>query len=100
MPYVLTARALQDFDNIYQYTVKRHGVKQARKYKDGLEQAMEKIAANPQEYRRVKTADPSIRAINVGNHLVFGAVRPEKPMFIIAILHQRMNIISRLQDRL
>jgi plasmid stabilization system protein ParE len=43
---------------------------------------------------------PGLRVKAAGSHFVFCMLRPGKPALVLAILHQRMDLMARLQRRL
>jgi plasmid stabilization system protein ParE len=43
---------------------------------------------------------PGLRVKAVGSHYVFCVLRSGQPALVLAILHQRMDLLARLQRRL
>ena len=43
---------------------------------------------------------PNVRVMHCQHHYIFGLMREDAPMLIVAILHERMDVIARLQNRL
>lgn len=65
-----------------------------------LEQCMEKLATGTSSFRTLHTLSPHLRMVRCQHHSIFGLVRDHEPMLIVAVLHERMNLISRLRKRL
>jgi plasmid stabilization system protein ParE len=43
---------------------------------------------------------PGLRVAACGRHLIFLMPRPDAPALVLAILHERMDILARLSSRL
>jgi toxin ParE1/3/4 len=98
--YEKTVEAEDDLAGIVEYTAARWGVQQVRKYMHDLEQCMEKLATGKLPFKTLNTLSPPMRMVRCGHHYIFGMVRDNEPMLIVAVLHERMNLISRLRRRL
>lgn len=70
--YQLAPDVLLDLEAIFDYTIDRWGIEQAHRYKSKI----------------------------VQHHYVFHLVRENQAPLIIAILHERMNMIDRIRNRL
>ena len=43
---------------------------------------------------------PNMRVTHCQHHYIFGILRENSPMLIVAILHERMDMIKQLENRL
>ena len=61
--YQLSRRAATDIDDIADYSIEQFGIKQARRYGQGLETCFQILAENPrQKCRAVRTRPQALRA--------------------------------------
>lgn len=97
--YELTADAESDLREIARYTIDQWGMRQAINYANLLEKAFESIANKQLASRTFSDRYPQVRVARCEHHYVF-FLRPEqgKPR-IIAVLHERMDMLARLAER-
>jgi toxin ParE1/3/4 len=98
--YEKTLEAEEDLVGIVEYTVNKWGIKQVRKYMQDLEQCMEKLATGKSPSKTLHKVSSNMRVVRCQHHYIFGLIRDNKPMLIVAVLHERMNLTSRLKRRL
>ena len=99
IPYDLTPDAEADLKSIFRYTIKQWGKDQAQRYADLLEAGFRRIAAGQAVTRIFSENYPELRVTKCEHHYIFYLPCSPRPV-IIAILHERMDLISRLQNRL
>jgi toxin ParE1/3/4 len=100
LPYELSRAAENDLQGIVRCTAERWGASQARKYSEALAQCTTSLATDKGYYRTIPDLYPNMRVSHCQHHYIFGLIRDDAPMLVVAILHERMDIIARLQDRL
>ena len=91
----IQALAKQDLKNIWLYTFKNWGEKQADCYFDELNAAFELIAENPELGFACYYICDGYRQFHINHHLVFYRVTSSK-IHIVRILHENMNYRSHL----
>lgn len=98
---ILTPGAKADLSDIARYTKKEWGKKQAIKYAELLDQCFEKIAACKDISKSVLPNNKMVRVCRCEHHYVFyfRQGKREKPV-ILAVLHERMNLMQHLKGRL
>lgn len=94
--YRLLPKAEKDLEDIWQTTAKDWGINQAMLYTDKLVKAFTTLAINPKINRERREFDPPVRIHRCEKHLIIYLA--QKPLKIIRILHQRMDIDARLKD--
>ena len=99
-PYVLTRAAEADLRDVIRYTRRRWGVAQARRYASELQRCVEALAAGEVGHRDMGDLHPGLRMRRCEHHYIFCLPRPDAPALIIAILHERMNLMARVAARL
>ncbi|WP_075342481.1 type II toxin-antitoxin system RelE/ParE family toxin [Tenacibaculum agarivorans] len=98
--FVLSFEAELDLENIVEYTIRKHGEDQILKYVTQLQEDTEQLALGMGHYKQLTDIHPKLRMVKSGKHYVFGITRENDLMIVIAILHERMNLVQRLKNRL
>ncbi|AXI82794.1 type II toxin-antitoxin system RelE/ParE family toxin [Xylella taiwanensis] len=98
--YVLTAAAESDLRGIVRYTRKQWGDAQVRRYIATLEQGIASLADGRGVFKDMSALFPALRMGRYEHHYVFCLPREGAPALIVAIFHERMDLITRLVDRL
>lgn len=94
--YELTNKAVEDLNEIWDYTLTHWSEKQADKYYQLLIDSCQAIADNPKLGRSYKEIDPELFGLKVHRHIIFYRKLMDKPMEITRILHERMNLKDRI----
>jgi len=99
-PYQLTPLAEQDLKEIYRYTIKTWGKKQAKHYAGLLEKRFNDIASNTARVRNLSDLLPDVMFNRCEHHYIFFThPNGQKPQ-IFAVLHERMDFVAWLKERL
>lgn len=98
--YVLTEAAESDLREIIRYTRRQWGEAQVRRYIGELEQGMARLAARRDVFKDMSAIHPAMRMAHCGHHYVFCLQREDAPALIVAIFHERMDLMGRLAGRL
>lgn len=98
--YALTDEAEADLRSIIRRTRKTWGNDQVRRYADLLEQGMARLAAGEGPCREMSEIHPRLRMTHCEHHYLFCLPRDDAPALIVAILHERMDLMVRLIGRL
>jgi toxin ParE1/3/4 len=85
----ISVKAEADIESIIEYSKDQWGSRQADKYLLRLENEFERLARNPLIGRSCDTILPSLRRLEVGEHVVFYLPTPQG-MLIARVLHRRM----------
>jgi toxin ParE1/3/4 len=96
--YEITRRALRDIEEIWDYTISKWSVKQAEGYTDGLFSCFDSIADGDMAGKPIDHVRSGYRKASYGKHLIFFRVAAGGIVEIIRILHDSMDIESRLLD--
>lgn len=99
-PYVLTAAAEDDLRSIIRYTRKQWGNAQVRSYVAKLEHGIVRIATGDGVFKEMSELYPGLRMVHCEHHHIFCLPRADEPALIVAILHERMDLMLRLEGRL
>lgn len=98
--YILTAEAEADLRGIIRYTRKQWSTTQVRRYVSKLEQGIASLAAGQGTFKDMSELSPALRMARCGHHYVFCLPREQVPALVVAIFHERMDLITRLTDRI
>ena len=99
-PYVLTKGAEADLRGIADYTAAQWGAQQCRSYIAALEDKAEALARGQGVFKDMSSLMPGLRVATCGKHDIFCVPRQDGPAVVLAILHERMDILARLKSRL
>lgn len=100
MSYILTAAAEVDVRGIIRYTSKQWGEAQVRRYMTSLENGIALIALGQGVFKDMSVLYPALRMAHCGHHYIFCLPRGDAPSLIVAVLHERMDLMMRLKERL
>jgi plasmid stabilization system protein ParE len=98
--HVFAKAAAADLRAIARYTIDQWGEAQARSYVGQLEDAATAVATGRGAFKDLGSLIPGLRSRQAGSHYIFCLVRAGRPALVLAILHERMDLMARLQDRL
>ena len=98
--YVLVKGASRDLEDIIRHTLEQWGEAQCRQYVEQLEIATAALARGEGLFKDLSSMVPSLRMAKSGRHFIFCLPRPDALPLILAILHERMDIMARLKSRL
>lgn len=98
--YKLTELCEHDLEEIARYTIETWGVDQAKRYQAALEAHFKAIGRGQAQGRVFLNHLPTLISTRCELHVIFSIQREGTCPLIIAVLHERMDLISRLQDRL
>jgi toxin ParE1/3/4 len=73
---------------------------QVRRYVSGLERGIANLAEGKGPFKDMSALYPALRMARCQHHYVFCLPRENAPALIVAILHERMDLMKRLVDRL
>jgi toxin ParE1/3/4 len=93
--WTLARRAQRDIDDIRDYTVKRWGDDQAKRYLLKIQQTIELVLREPNRRRACDEILPGYFRVNAGSHVIFYRQSGED-IRVMRILHERMNVDDHL----
>lgn len=99
-PYILTRGAAADLREVVRYTLQTWGESQCQAYIAEIEGAVAELATGQGTYKARDDLLPGLRVRRAGHHYLFCLPRNDQPALILAILHERMDMVARLQERL
>lgn len=100
LPYDLTELAEDDLKEIARYTLKNWGKKQSLHYAGLLEKRFREIADGIAHTKPFSNRYSQVRVSRCEYHYIFYIHSEKKRPCIIAVLHERMDILKQLKNRL
>ena len=97
--YVLSEGAVTDLRDITRYTLETWGAVQCRAYIADIERKADALARGEGLFKEMHDLLPGLRVALSGKHYLFCLPRQDKPAIILAILHERMDVMRHLQSR-
>ena len=98
--YELAPDTVEDLEAIFNYTIDRWGIEQAHRYKNKLAFHFSNIGHEKANSKAFLKNIPELQVSRCEHHYVFHFIRKNQPPLIIAILHERMDMVSRIKRRL
>jgi len=99
MKYKISHWASQDLENIWFYTFENWSKEQADSYLNLLLDKIEHLAENPETGFDFSSVRKGYFKVRVKSHIIFYKIENEsKSIEIIRVLHQRMDIESKLGE--
>lgn len=95
--YIISEKAIHDFENIWLYTFENWSPEQADRYYNLLIEEIKYLAEDFERGREVNTVNPGYWMSKVKSHLIFYKVTDDSTITVIRILHERMDIENRLK---
>lgn len=99
MKYKISKEALNDLENIWLYTFEIWSIEQSDRYFNLLMDEIAYLAENPKSGKDYSHIRKGYFRSRVKSHFIFYKINwKENKLEIIRILHQQMDIESRLND--
>ena len=98
--YDLTPAAAADLRSIARYTFREWGARQQQRYARQLEACCRAIGEGAAASRAFSDRHPQMRVMRCRHHYIFHMRPPGRRPLIIAVLHERMDLLARLERRL
>jgi len=99
MKFEITEEASLDIENIWEYTLKMWSLEQADRYYNLLMDEIEFLSINPRLGKDFSHVKEGYYCSQIKSHLIFYKINSKENIIeIIRILHQRMDIETRLTE--
>ena|ERR1700681_3550578 len=97
LPYVISKKAILDLEEIWLHTADKWSIEQADRYYNLIFDEIAFICKSPRTGKPMDDIRKNYRAAKVKSHLIFFKVENDIVQ-VVRILHERMDIKSRLDD--
>ena len=95
--FQFTNKAKEDLSDIWNFTFDTWSENQADKYYQEILDKCDEISENPNDGKRYEGVWNSVKGISVNKHIIFYKEISSELIEIVRILHQRMDLKSRLK---
>ena len=92
----LRQEAIDDLKDIWNYTKTEWSENQAEKYYQTIKYSCKLIAENPNIGKNYIEISSHLFGLKSGKHIIFYSIIPDFEIEVIRILHERMDLLSRL----
>ena len=96
--YIINQEAIDDINNIWIYTAENWSTEQADRYYNLILDEIEYIADNFEAARDFGKVRKDYRYSKIKSHLIFFKKTKDRPIEVVRVLHERMDIENRLTD--
>jgi toxin ParE1/3/4 len=96
--YKLTNKAVEDLTHVWDYTFDIWSEKQADKYFNLLLKNCQNIADDPKIGKKYEGVKDELLGFKVNRHVIFYRELEGQPVEITRILHERMDLINRINE--
>lgn len=93
---ILRQEAIDDLNDIWIYSFEEWSENQADKYYAALKFACTQIGENPELGKEYEGISSNLLGLRTGKHIIFYQVVKVDEVEVIRILHERMDLINRL----
>ena len=97
--YRISAKALEDLENIWLYSYRKWSREQADKYHRLIIEEIEFIVSHYELCQNVDYIRTGYKVAKVKSHLIYFKKSNDDIIEIIRILHQKMDIENRINER-
>ena len=95
---ILRQRAINDLNEIWDYTFEKWSEKQAEKYYAAIKFACKEIGENPDIGKEYSGINKKLLGFKTAKHIIFYHLITENEIEVIRILHKRMDLKNRLTE--
>ena len=95
---ILRQEAIDDLNDIWDYTFEKWSEKQADKYYATIKIACNGIGENPDVGKEYFGISKNLLGLKSGKHIIFYQSLSENEIEVIRILHERMDLKDRLSE--
>jgi len=96
LKYELSNLAILDLEDIWKYTAKNWSISQANSYYRLFYNKIDEICKHPNIGKSIEQLKKEHRIVKVKSHLIIYKIKNET-IFVDRILHQRMDIKTRIR---
>ncbi|NMH26514.1 type II toxin-antitoxin system RelE/ParE family toxin [Flavobacterium silvaticum] len=94
--YILTNKAVLDLSDIWDYTCDEWSEDQADKYYDLLLASCQELAKHPNFGKNYENINKNLLGFKSNHHIIFFRIISDKEIEIARILHEKMDLKSKL----
>jgi toxin ParE1/3/4 len=97
--YRFTNKAIDDLNQIWDYTCEQWSDAQAEKYYQMIIEGCEDIAVSPRLGRNYSEIAQDLKGYKIGRHIIFYRKEELNELTVIRILHDQMDLKRRIKEK-
>lgn len=94
--FYLSNKAVEDLNDIWDYTVKTWSENQAEIYYSLLMDSCQELANNPSQGKSYDVVEKNVLGFKTGEHIIFYQIGSLKEIEVVRILHGMMDIKNHI----
>jgi len=98
--YQLSKDADLDWQDILHYTYESFGERQVKIYTSALLKCLDNLSNETGLFKKLNIETHEVLSMQCKKHILFGLKQEGKPLLIIAIFHEKMDLMNRLRKRI
>lgn len=95
---IFRQEAIDDLNDIWDYTFEEWSETQADKYYANLEFACNQIGKNPEIGKGYESISSGLLGLGAGKHIIFYQIIADDEIEVVRILHERMDLKNRFAE--
>ena len=95
---ILRQKAIDDLNNIWDYTFEKWSEKQADKYYATIKMTCNGIGESPNIGKEYDGVSRNLLGLKSGKHIIFYQVISNERIEFVRILHERMDLKNRISE--
>ncbi len=95
---ILRQKAIDDLNNIWDYTFEKWSEKQADKYYATIKMTCNGIGENTNIGKEYDGVSRNLLGLKSGKHIIFYQVISNERIEVVRILHERMDLKNRISE--
>jgi len=95
---ILRQKAIDDLNNIWDYTFEKWSEKQADKYYATIRMTCNGIGESPNIGKEYDGVSRNLLGLKSGKHIIFYQVILNERIEVVRILHERMDLKNRISE--
>jgi toxin ParE1/3/4 len=95
---ILRQKAIDDLNEIWDYTFEKWSAKQADKYYKTIKLICNGIGQNPEAGREYDGISTNLLGLKSEKHIIFYKVISDDRIEVVRILHERMDLKKRISE--
>ncbi|RNL52350.1 type II toxin-antitoxin system RelE/ParE family toxin [Pedobacter jejuensis] len=96
--FSLSNKAVEDLTAIWNYTYDKWSEIQADKYYHQLIDCCDQLSIKPEIGRKYNEVDKDLLGFKILEHIIFYKIISSKEIFVVRILHSKMDLKNRIID--
>ncbi len=98
--YEISKAAEKDWDGIVRYTLEKFGNRQVQEYTTSLLRCLDELSQSKGQFKEMIFSGHKVLIKRCQKHSIFALSQTNRPLLVLAIFHEQMDLMKRLKNRL